>query len=172
MFNNGGGFFWGDKTPFDVEGDHKAYAAAMNSFLDNMWLDVCCLAGLTTSPTITRAFPTAENKLADDGSIVHLQTSPMKADEYDQLIADPKAFIANVLLPRKYPYLFEDREKTKDLLKVFAATMVDTMVLQMGANGEYLAEHYGIPTVMNLGVGMINPPWITSSTISAASAAP
>lgn len=158
MFNNGGGFFWGDKTAFDVEGDHMAYAAAMNSFLDNMWLDVCCLAGLTTSPTITKYFPTAENKLADDGSIVHLQLSPMKADEYDQLIADPKAFIANVLLPRKYPYLFEDREKTKELLKAFAGTMVDTMVLQMGAHGQYLAEHYGIPTVMNLGIGMINTP--------------
>ena len=157
MFNNGGGFFWGDKTAFDVEGDHMAYAKAMNGFLDEMWLDVCAVCGLTTSPTISKFFPTAENRLAEDGSIVHLQSSPMKADEYDQLIANPKAFIANVLLPRKYPYLFEDREKTKELLKVFAATMVDTMVLQMGANAKYLAEHYGIPSILNMSY-MINTP--------------
>ena len=157
MFNNGGGFFWGDKTPFDVEGDHMAYAKAMNGFLDEMWLDVCAVCGLTTSPTISKFFPTAENRLADDGSIVHLQSSPMKADEYDQLIEDPKAFMANVLLPRKYPYLFEDREKTKELLKVFAAAYVDTMVLQMGANAQYLAEHYGIPSILNMSY-MINTP--------------
>ncbi len=157
MFNNGGGFFYGDKTPFDVEGDHMAYAAALNGFLDEMWVDVCCISGLTTSPTLSKFFPTAENRLAKDGSIVHLQASPMKADEYDQLIADLKGFMANVLLPRKYPYLFEDREKTKELLKVFAASMVDTMVLQMGANAQYIAEKYGIPSVMNMGC-MINTP--------------
>lgn len=156
MLNNGGGFFYGDKTAYDVEGDHAAYAAALNGFLDEMWLDVCVMSGLTTSPTLSKAFPTAENRLAADGSIVHLQAAPMKADEYDQLIADPQAFIANVLLPRKYPYLFENREKTKELLKVYAAGMVDTMVMQMGANKQYLAERYGIPTIM--GSGMINTP--------------
>ncbi len=157
MFNNGGGFFYGDKTPFDVEGDHVAYAAAMNDFLDNMWVDVSCVCGLTTSPTLSKFFPTAENRLAEDGSIVHLQASPMKADEYDQLIADPKAFVANVLLPRKYPYLFEDREKTKELLKVFAASFLDTMVMQMGANDQYVAEKYGITPILNLGC-MLNTP--------------
>jgi len=158
MFNNGGGFFYGGKTAYDYENDHEGYARALNSFLEEMYLDVCCLCGMTSSPLISRVFPTAENRLAADGTLTHLQSSPMKADEYDQLIADPRAFIANVLLPRKYPYLFENREKTRELLKLYAAAEVDCMVLQMGANQKHLAEHYGIPTVMNLGAGIINTP--------------
>lgn len=155
--NSGGGFFYGDKTPFDVEGDHMAYAAALNDFLAEIWVDVSTVSCLTTSPTLGKFFPTAENRLAKDGSIVHLQASCMKADEYDQLIADPRAFITNVLLPRKFPYLFEDREKTKELLKVLASSMVDAMVLQISANNQYIAEHYSIPSVMNLGCTINTP---------------
>jgi len=157
MGNSGGGFFYGDKTAFDVEGDFLAHAKALNCFLDDMWVDACILSGLTTSPKITRDFPTAENKLAADGSIVHLQLSPMKADEYDQLIADPRAFIANVLLPRKFPDLFTDRETTKTHLKNFAEAMVEAMVLQMGTTTQYIAEQYGVPTVVDAG-SMINTP--------------
>ena len=158
MFNNGGGFFYGGKTAYDYENDHAGYARALNSFLDEMWVDVCCISGMTSSPLISRVFPTAENRLAPDGTLTHLQASTMKADEYDQLIENPKAFIANVLLPRKYPYLFESREKTRELLKVYAAGMLDCMVVQFGENQKYIAETYGIPTVMNLGGGMINTP--------------
>ena len=157
MFNNGGGFFYGGKTPFDFEGDNEGYARALNIFLEKMYVDVCCISGVTSSPLISRTFPTAENRLAADGTLTHLQASPMKADEYDQLIADPKAFIANVLLPRKYPYLFENKEKTRELLKLYAEGMLDAMVVQMGANAKVIAEEYGVPSVMNLGT-MINTP--------------
>lgn len=157
MFNNGGGFFWSGKTAYDLEGDHVAYAKALNAFLDEMWVDVCGVCGITSSPTLSENFPTAENRLAEDGTLVHLQASPMKEDEYDQLIEDPKAFIANVLLPRKYPYLFENRDKTRKLLKVFASGMLDALVVQFGANAQYLAEHYGIPSIINMGC-VINGP--------------
>ena len=116
----GGGMFWSGKTVFDVAGNHLEYAKTITSYLDEMWADVCLLAAITTSPRRDSAFPTAENQIAKDGTITHLQTPHMKAEEYDQLIADPKAFIANVLLPRKYPYLFESRDAAKAALKVFA----------------------------------------------------
>jgi len=156
MTNNGGGFFWSGTTAFEVAGNQQAYAEKLTSFLDEMWLDANVLSGLTTSPRRDSVFPTAENRLAKDGTLTHLQTPMMKADEYDQLIADPRGFIANVLLPRKYPYLFESKEKTKEILKVYAEEQVGNMVMQMGFTNQYIKEKYGVHTIM--GGGMLNTP--------------
>ena len=153
----GGGMFWSGKTVFDVAGNHLEYAKTITSYLDEMWADVCLLAAITTSPRRDSAFPTAENQIAKDGTITHLQTPHMKAEEYDQLIADPKAFIANVLLPRKYPYLFESRDAAKAALKVFAEEQVDLFIMQGAATAKYLVEKYGVQTVVNPGC-MINTP--------------
>lgn len=156
MTNNGGGLFWAGKTARDVAGNQHAYAKALTSFLDEMWLDANVLSGLTTTPRISDTFPTAENRLAKDGTLTHLQTPHMKAEEYDQLIADPKAFIANVLLPRKYPYLYESRDIAKAALKVFAEEQVGNMVMQMGYTNQYMMETYGVVSIV--GGGMLNTP--------------
>lgn len=157
IINNGGGFFWAGKTAFDVQGDHLAYAKAVTSFMEQMWVDGNVLSGLTTSPRRDQVFPTAENRLAADGTLTHLQVSPMKPDEYDQLIADPVAFMANVLLPRKYPYLFEDRAAAKEILKVYAEEQVDNFVMQMPFTNKYIAETYGVCSILSSGY-MINTP--------------
>lgn len=156
MTNNGGGFFWAGKTARDVAGDHHAYAKALTAFLDETWMDAQVLSGLTTTPRLSDTFTTAENRLAPDGTLTHLQTPFMKADEYDQLIADPKAFIANVLLPRKYPNLFEDRDAAKAALKVYAEEQVDNFVMQMSYTNKYIAETYGVYSCVNL--TMLNTP--------------
>lgn len=52
------------------------------------------LSGLSTTARLSDAIPTAENRLAPDGTLTHLQKPMMKADEYDQLIANPRGFIA------------------------------------------------------------------------------
>lgn len=156
MTNNGGGFFWAGKTARDVAGDHHAYAKALTAFLDETWMDAQVMSGLTTTPRLSDTFTTAENRLAPDGTLTHLQTPFMKADEYDQLAADPRAFIANVLLPRKYPNLFADRDAAKAALKVYAEEQVDNLVMQMGYTSKYLAETYGVYTCVNL--MMLNTP--------------
>lgn len=149
IFNNGGGFFWGGKTAFDYEGDPQGHAKALCSFLDEMWVDASGFSGLTTSPRRDRFFPTAENRLAADGTITHLQVSPMKADEYDQMAADLPAFMANVLLPRKYPYLFESKEKTRELLKVYAEETVCSIGGQFACTKQHMKETYGICSVLS-----------------------
>lgn len=98
-----------------MAGNPDAYAKAITSFLDEMWVDANVLSGLTTTPRLNTVFPTSENRFAADGTLTHLQNPMMKPEEYDQLIENPKSFIANVLLPRKYPYLYESREKTKEI---------------------------------------------------------
>lgn len=156
MMNNGAGFFWSGKSVFEVAGNHAAYADALTSFLDEMWVDVSFLSGLTTTPRRDQAFPTAENRLAENGTLTHLQQPTMKADEYDQLAADPKGFIANVLLPRKYPYLYENRETAKAALKVYAEEQVDNFIMQMGATKKVLQDKYGV--ISCLGGGNLNTP--------------
>lgn len=157
MANNGGGLFWSGKTAFDVAGDPPAYARAMTSFLDETWMDVNIVSTVTTTPRRDAAFPTAENRLAPDGTMTHLQTPFMKAEEYDQLIADPKAFIANVLLPRKYPYLYEDRDTARDALKIFAEEQAANFIIQSGCTKRHLEETYGIHSFVNSGC-MLNTP--------------
>lgn len=155
--NNGGGVFWSGKTVYDVAGNHPAYAQAMTSFLDEMWADVNLMTGMTTTPRRDAAFPTAENRIAPDGTLTHLQTPFMKPDEYDQLIADPKGYIANVLLPRKYPYLYESRDAAKAALKVYAEEQVDNYVMQMAVTGKYLAQTYGMTTCVNAACSLNTP---------------
>lgn len=170
IFNNGGGFFWTGKTAFDYEGDRLGHAKALSAFLDEMWVDVNGLSGLTTTPRLGRCFPTAENRLAADGTLTHLQVSPMKADEYDQLNADFEAFMANVLLPRKYPYLFEDRASTKELLKVYTEEKLNAIGGQFMLTNNYLKETYGICSLIKARC-TINTPWTICLTTSVASVA-
>lgn len=155
--NAGGGMFYAGKTIFDVIGDQAAYARALTSFMDEMWVDVNTVSAITLTPRLSATFPTAENHLAADGTLSHLQTPFMKPEEYDQLIADPKTYIANVLLPRKYPDLFSDRDKAKEMLKVYAEEQVSNFVMQIGYTHKYIAETYGVPTINNNGC-MINTP--------------
>lgn len=155
--NSGGGFFWSDKTLHDVAGDHMAYAKALTAFMDEMWVDVNALSGLTTTPRVTDAFPTAENRITPSGVLTHIQDPYMKPEEYDQLIADPKAYIANVLLPRKFPYIFEDRDVAKSLLRVYAEEQVDNLVIQTGFTNKYIAETYGVSSCVNLSCTLNTP---------------
>lgn len=120
-------------------------------------MDANAFSALTTTPRRDTAFPTAENRLAPDGTLTHLQAPFMKPEEYDQLIENPRAYIANVLLPRKYPYLFESREKAKEVLKIFAEEQVDNFVVQVEYTNKYMAEAYGVHTFVNVG-RMINTP--------------
>lgn len=147
VLNSGGGLFYAGKTLFDVAGDFEAHTKALTSFMDEMWVDVNFMTGISTTPKISETFPTAENRLAKDGTLTHLQTPHMKPDEYDQLIADPKGYIANVLLPRKYPDLYADREKAKNALKIYAEELLCQVMPQMNHTNQYMAETYGVPSV-------------------------
>lgn len=157
MINNGGGFFWAGKTALDFKNDREGYADAITKFVGEMWLDGNVLSGLTTTPGLNVAFPGSENKIAKDGTLTHLQVSPMNADEYDQLIAGPEAFIANVLLPRKHANLFADRNAAKEALKVYAEESVYNMGQQIAITHKWLADKYGVFSFINMGTVLDTP---------------
>ncbi len=157
MSSSGGTIFWSGKTVYDVVHDPMAYAEALTDVLKDVWVDASVLNGYTTTPRLGQAFPGAENRFGADGTLSHLQTPPMKADEYDQLIADPAAFVANVLLPRKHPVLFGGREEAKKALKVFAEDEFYNFVQVFGATNKLMEEKYGVTTFVNPSP-MINTP--------------
>lgn len=146
LMSNGGPVFWTGKTVFDVIGDPATYADAMTAVLSEMWIDANVLCSGTTTPRRDAAFPTSESRYAKDGTLTHIQEPRMQQDEYGQLIADPRSFVANVLLPRKYDYLFESREKTKELMKVMAEENFYNRVELAAATKRHLAEKYGVHT--------------------------
>lgn len=155
--NNGGGFSWCGKTIFEVAGKHQEYAEAITSFMSDMWVDTNILSMLTATPRQSEAFPTAEYHFTKDGTLTHMAATYMKPDEYDQLIENPGAFIGNVLLPRKYPYLYEDRETAKAALKVYAEESVSNFVMQVATTNKYMAEAYGVSTCTNIMCNLNTP---------------
>lgn len=155
--NSCGTLFWAGKTVWDLEGDRQGYAEAVTKVFDEVWVDVCSSNSITTTPRQDRAFPTAENRLSKDGTMMHLQLSPMKAEEYDQLILNPAEFVANVLLPRKHAFLYEDRNAAKEALKVYAEESFFNYVQQTAITNKLLVDKYGIYTFMNGGI-VVNTP--------------
>lgn len=149
--NNAATINWVGKKAVDVVHDPKAYAEAITAVFDEMWVDANLLCGSNFTPRRDEAFPMAENRYSPDGTTpVHLQISPMKADEYDQLIADPAAFVANVLLPRKLEALYADRDALKNALKVYAEDKAYSLG-QMGAEVKnVLADKYGVYSFLNM----------------------
>lgn len=157
IINNGGGFFWAGKTSLDFKNDREGYAEAVTKFIEKMWVDGNVLSGLTTTPRLNIAFPGSENKIAKDGTLTHLQVPPMKADEYDQLIAGPESFISNVLLPRKHVNLFADRNEAKEALKAYAEESVYNMGQQIAITNKLLKEKYGIFSFINMKTTLNTP---------------
>ena len=113
---------WTGQKVTDVIGDANAYVNAMTDVFGVMWGDANTFSGTLFTPAISDIIEPVQNKFGPDGvTPEHVQMPQMERGEYDQLIEDPFGFVANVLLPRKYPKLFEDREYAKKTIKAIAA---------------------------------------------------
>lgn len=153
MINNGTATVaWeGKKTSELMMGNPMEYVEVLNKIYEEMWADANILSGNMFSPKMEQAFDTLETRYGPDGvTPEHVQLSPMKQDEYDQLIADPNRYVANVLLPRKFPTLFTDREGAKRSLKLYAEDRFYSMIQLMGMSARHQAEKYGIVQCLNM----------------------
>ena len=91
----------------------------------------------------------------DGFSMQHVENSPMLPEEYGELAADPRAFIANVLLPRRYPLLNQPYPVNYELLKkVYDEEMY--FIGSITAGVEYVKKTYGVPA-FGSGVSYIAP---------------
>lgn len=97
--------------------------------------------------------PSAKDLLGDvqfyigpDGfTVEHVQKSLMNEDEYPHLIKDVDEFIANTLIPRKYPQLFEDdMKKVTSPLKIIIESSNNTAVKLTGMVNDRMLNKFGL----------------------------
>lgn len=142
----------------DVINDPMAYNKAMTDVYQVMWCDGSTFAGTLFNDGIEKIADPVQNFFGPDGiTPEHVQLSYMKEDEYDLLAKDPNALVTEVLLPRKYPRLFEDREFAKEMIKGVAENKAYAMGILFGGSTQYMQEEYGITTICNFAGVFMNP---------------
>ena len=151
MCAGNGTIAWAGKKATEVLDDPQAYLSALTDVFAQMWVDGNMFSGAIIGNKMERGLKTIENKYGPDGNTLeHVQLSPMGKDEYPLLIENPGRYVSEVMLPRKYPHLFESREATKTALKLFVEDR-NYVLLQLSFMADQLMkEKYGIvPTMLN-----------------------
>ena len=149
---------WTGQKVTDVIFDPQAYAKAMTDVFADMWADGTIFMATLFTPKRTEAFDQVQNKFGPDGvTPEHIQNSPMLAEEYDQLIADPDKLVREVLLPRMQPRFYTDRAYAKAALKAYAEDAVYTMGQLAPLTSKMMREKYGIIDVVTFAARWENP---------------
>lgn len=146
-------------TALDAVKDAETYCKAFNGVYDDMWCDCSMDNGVFTLPAVAEAFGEEGVQYffgADRTTLTHLQKSPMHEDEYDQLIADPDKFVNEVLLPRKFPWLYNDPKKSAEKIKVYF-DVFNKLFFELGAAlTEDLEKNYEVVNLCGGGY-VVNP---------------
>lgn len=131
----------------DVFYDRKRMAQLGSAPLKDLYTDFM-LGGSLPAPMAAYDFlqpETPQYFISDDGhTMQHKEISPMKADEYSQLIANPKRYLENVILPRRYPILNRPYPENYKVFKGAYEAVVDFMQGMMYL-AEYQKTEFGIP---------------------------
>ncbi len=149
---------WAGKKVTDIIDDTDTYVKAMTDVFEEMWADGNTFTGTLFTPRIETLIEPLQNKFGPDGvTPEHVQMPMMERDEYDAFIEDPNRFVSEVLLPRKYPQLYEDRAYAKKVLKTVAEDKFYSLAVLMGKQSEVLSGKYGITDIANFGEVFSNP---------------
>ena len=146
-------------TALDAVKDVDSYCKAFNGVFNDMWCDCSMDNGLYTLPEVADIFgkDSVQYFFGEDRTTMsHLQKSPMHEDEYDQLIADPDKFVNEVILPRKFPWLYEDPKKSAEKIKAYFDVMNKLFFELNGAVTEDMEKTYEVVNLCGSGF-MGNP---------------
>ena len=152
------GFGYSKTNIPEVYKDRQKQIDGNTSFLKDIYTDAnfmpCLDFPLEINDILKPEQP--QYRINPDGcSMQHVENSPMLPEEYVELAKDPRAFIANVLLPRRYPILNSPYPQNYELLKkVYDAQMYFIGTIVAGA--EYQKQVYGMPA-FGIGVSYIAP---------------
>ena len=108
------------KTYWDVKDNKELLDSIIDKFFSELPSDCLSSGNFYIPPDMGELLRNrVQTKLAADGiTQQHQQKAYMQGDEYPQLMADIKGFEANVLLRRKFPFLFEEGiEKAAKILE-------------------------------------------------------
>ena len=88
--------------------NYETYEKVLRHFADNYKMDLVSDLGIRNPLKVTNSLGNTEYKIDDDTGMIQVNDQCfMEADEYDQLIKDPRKFIWETVIPRKYPLLRE-----------------------------------------------------------------
>ena len=148
---------WAGITAVEAMKDDDLFVRSMTKFFDDVWVDAISKIGGWFTPELPEVFDPIQHKFSPDGTTPeNVQIVHMNEDEYEQMIADPIAFTSEVMLPRKYPRLFSDREWAKDALKAYAAAR-QRVNRQQAKLMSALDAKYGVTSMLNPKESVINP---------------
>lgn len=147
------GFSYSKTNLNEAYKDPRKVYEGSTQFCRDIYSDAIFIAGIDAPIGLYDALdpPRRQYIVSDDGySLQHMEIADMKPDEYPELIKNPTEFIANVLLPRRFPVLnapypanYEALKKAYDEIMYFVGILNKSVA--------WAKEEYGMP-VMSSGV--------------------
>ena len=148
---------WTGQKVVDIIFDKEKYAKAMTDVFGQMWVDGNSFSGTLFTQNIENNLQPVQNKFGPDGiTPEHVQLPYMEKDEYDELAKDPNRFVSEILLPRKYPRFYEDKEYAKKMLKIVTEDKAYCFGVLTPLVSSYMAK-YGITDIADFSVNFSNP---------------
>ena len=149
-------------TYHDVVNDEAKIEHVFRKLLSVAHFDVGMLNFSGSPQTYAALDGRTETFLAPDGiGLQHIQKPTMKEDEYPQLIEDIDKFMKEVLLPRKFPELFADKERALEKLKIVVGeTVARTTGPYSKVHAKICAEYGFVPFPLGLPRFVAPADWI------------
>ena len=149
---------WTGQKVVDIIYDKDAYAKGMTDILKVMWADGNTFSGTLFTPSIENNLEGVQNRFSPDGiTPEHVQQTFMERYEYDELIKDPNRFVSEILLPRKFPRFYTDREYAKKMMKIVAEDKAYCLGVLFPAVSKVLREEYGVTDFVDFSQVFSNP---------------
>ena len=124
---------------------------------DEVYIDLSHVSGISTSIRTLEALGSDSFFISDDGTTIqHQERTFMEASEYNDLIADPRTFMVNVLGSRKLVRLRDGNEESYEALVQAAKEQIVFNQINPAIN-RIMAERYGIAPVY--GMTKVYPPF-------------
>ena len=146
--NSFGSFGYAGKSYWELEHDYDGLPKAYGLVYEKLTAD----ASTGDTPSFNGRADEIMNGLAqykvttDGYNLQHLQSSKMEAGDYPEAIRDPHKFNRTVMLPRKFPFLFEmePEDAAKKLLALIKEADYVSSSGPVAGIKKYIEDTYGI----------------------------
>ena len=146
--NNMGSLAYAGISYWKLERDFDNAKKAMSKVYEELPADVSAGDGVSQNGRCNQILRgCTQTKVTEDGfNLQHLQTTVMNGDEYAELMKDIPAFVKNVMLPRRYPFLFEmdPKEAAKIVISVLEENTFCMATGPFTKTKQYVEDVYGI----------------------------
>jgi len=124
--------------------------------------DSAIYGGSNYTPVSSQTLRSINKVMSSTGYMQHPNTVCMEADEYDDLIADPYAFIVEKCIPRLYKSLDPDSNPWKNILALLQESQLKAAVAREDMElRQELDERFGYPPpTRGSGFGRVPMDWI------------